>query len=156
MDATKIEAALQEIVEKKTLSLDGIGAVEELRRRVAGYEARDAQAKADAEKRAQHELVTERDDLRGIVNGYEAKNSALDAKADALRQREQAIALTEARLEERGKALNDVLTFASLVFKNRMVRESAFTSQSIPLSQDGYQTTTASGSENKTREVVEE
>ena len=130
MDA-KLEATLREIVEQKTLSLEGVAAVQALRERVAKFEAAEAAAVAAREQQARGEVEKR-------LAAAEAELSTLRLLAANVEKRSRDLAVAEAALKPREELANRALTIVETFFKNRTVRETISGSDPTPPGGNSY------------------
>jgi hypothetical protein len=146
MSDDKLMAAIDEVVAQKTLTLEGLAAVQTMRDRLKSYEQKEAQSKVDSAAAAARAVEQERDRYRGEYQTIAKRITEVEG-------REAKLAIAEERVKVKEEMLGKVFDFASLVFKNRSVRENAFVP--VPIS-GGPNMMGSVGSGSETRERVEE
>jgi len=123
---TNLVAAIDDLVEKKTFSLDALKAIQDLR----------AKAEKSLETEAQNaaKITSQADNLSKLsaeINAWQSKDAALKAREDAVAKREAAITRLELETAVANAGMNVMRETVSMFLRNRVVREDIVSSTPV-------------------------
>lgn len=124
MDA-KLTGILDELVEKRTLSLEGLEAISALRMKVSLFEAGELSRLEDQKKAAETARAALLSNAQNEMKRLAEELAAQRKIVVEVQVREIDLRVKEANLAGRMTAFEKLEQFVTLIFKNRTLRESA-------------------------------
>lgn len=124
MDA-RLSGILDELVEKRTLSLEGLEAITALRMKVSAFEVTELGRQEELKKAAEIARADLLSSAQSLVKRLTAELEAQNKIVADVLAREIDLRVKEATLAGRRTAFEKLEQFVTLIFKNRTLRESA-------------------------------